>query len=256
MTKMMQIFAAVGIGFLCGVIPLCIAALTYYTSRKRGEEEASYHSAKKVNIRDIKPEMGMVQLQGRIAQVKDPVARFNDRDLCYLRFRMAEYDDESKDWWVLVDKKKYSPFLLDDGTGQIWVVPDGFDLDLLATGFTPDEDQIGESLTVMDEGRDVLRGKTSVTCWTLSEGDEIQVAGPLNVTGESQFIRKQKDLPFAILPIGAQMPEISSQKRKSHATTWTIVFGIIGAIMLLCSGIYLILALVRGDAASVSLFVR
>jgi hypothetical protein len=197
----------------------------------------------------------MVQLQGRIAQVKDPVARFNDRDLCYLRFKVAEYDDESRDWRCLVDKRKYSPFLLEDGTGQIWVVPDGFDIDLLGGGFTPNEDQLGEALTVMDVDRAVIRGETMVQCWTLSAGEEIQVSGPLIVNGKSIYIGKQKDLTLAILQAGAQLPEISSQKRKSHATTWTIVFGIIGIIMLLCSGIYLILALVRGDAASVNLFI-
>ena len=245
--NVIAIFAWLGAACFCGVLPLGFAAILFFTSRKRGQVGSAVGSAKKTSVAALKPGSGLVRLQGKIAAQANAIDGSAENALVYLRLKVEKYesDSDSSGWSGLTDKARGIAFQFQDGTGAVWVNPDGLDKQLLGDGIVPDENQIQAACILLGISPNMLRGQLRFHLWELRAGQTISVVGlPMQGQGGLLVTRTQGQT-FVVSPLLGQAVEgqISSQTKK--AQTWTLVLGIPGAIMLLCGMTGALVSLVR-----------
>ncbi len=134
---------------------------------------------------------------------------------------------------------------MEDGTGAVWVDPDGLDKQLLGEGIVPDENQTQAACILLGISPNMLRGQLRFRLWELRAGQTISVVG-MPVEGQGGLlVRRAQGRPFVVSPLLGQAVEaqISTQTKKNQ--TWTLLLGIPGAILLLCGLSGALITLVR-----------
>jgi hypothetical protein len=245
--NVMAIIAFLGIACFCGILPLGIAAILFFTSRKRGQVGSAVGNAIKTTVAVLKPGPSLVRLQGRIAPQPNAIDGSAENAVVYLRLKVEKYemDEDSSGWRGLTDKARGIPFQLEDGTGAVWVNPDGLDKQLLGEGIIPDENQVQAACILLGISPNILRGKLRFRLWELRAGQTISVVGlPMQGQGGLLVTRAQGQ-PFVVSPLLGESIDVNISKQKKKAQTWTWVLGIPGAIMLLCGLIGALVSLVR-----------
>ena len=177
--NIIAIFAWLGGACFCGILPLGFAAILYFTARKRGQVGSAVGAAKKTTVAALQPGSALVRLQGRIAPSENALDGSADNALVYLRLKVEEYesDSDSSGWKGLTDKARSVPFQLDDGSGAVWVNPDGLDKQLLGVGITPNDDQIQAACILLGISPKLLRGQLRFWLWELRAGQTVSVVG-------------------------------------------------------------------------------
>jgi hypothetical protein len=82
------------------------------------------------NIRSMP--MGSVEVEG-VARIEEPLhAPFSDKPVAYYEIEIEEYRGSGKNsrWVTIYEEASEDPFYLDDGTGQVLVIPQGAELRL------------------------------------------------------------------------------------------------------------------------------
>jgi hypothetical protein len=165
----------------------------------------------------------------------------------YLRLKVEVYerDSDSSGWRGLTDKARGVAFQLDDGTGTVWVDPEGLDKQLLGGGIVPDENQVQAACVLLDISPKMLRGQLRFRLWELRAGQNVSVVGTPTQGEAGLLVKRAQGQPFVVSPLIGQAVEtqISSQTKK--AQTWTLVLGIPGAVMLACGLSGALITLVR-----------
>ncbi|NTV38042.1 MAG: hypothetical protein HGA82_02485 [Anaerolineales bacterium] len=230
------IFAWLGGACLCGLAPLGFAAILFFSARKRGQTGSAVAAAKKTTIVAFRSGMGLARLQGQIAPHATPIDGAPENALVYVRLKVEVYEvgDESSGWKGLTTKVRSIPFQLNDGTGAVWVNPEGLDHQLLDTGITPNDEQIETACTLLGVSRGILRGQLRFTLWELRAGQTVTVVGqPTQGQNGLEFI-KAKGQTFIVSPLLGQAVDgrISTQTKTSQV--WTYILGIPGLLFLLC----------------------
>jgi hypothetical protein len=231
----------------CGILPLGFAAILFFTSRRRGQVGSAVGSAKKVTVAALKPEAGLVRLQGRIGAQVNAIDGSAENALFYLRLKVEVYsrDSDSSGWEGLTDKARGISFQLEDGTGAVRVNPDGLDKQLLGEGIVPDENQIQAACILLGISPNMLRGRLRFRLWELRAGQNVTVVGN-NVQGQNGLeVRRVQGQPFIVSPLPEQAVDANISSQTKKARTWTLILGIPGAIMLLCTLSGALIALVR-----------
>jgi hypothetical protein len=175
-------------------------------------------------------------LQGRIAALANAIDGSAENALVYLRLKVEAYesDSDSSGWKGLTDKARGVPFQLDDGSGAVWVNPDGLDKQLLGDGITPNDDQIQAACILLGISPNMLRGRLRFWLWELRAGQTVTVVGtPVQGQGGLLVARAQGQ-PFVVSPLLGQAVEANISTQAKKAQTWTLVLGIPGALFLLC----------------------
>ena len=234
--NVLAILAWLGGACFCGILPLGFAAILFFTSRKRNQVGSAVGTARKTTVVGLKTEAGLVRLQGRIAAQANAIDGSPENALVYLRLKVEVYtrDSDSSGWKGLTDKARGIPFQLEDGTGAVWVNPDGLDKQLLGDGIVPDESHIQAACILLGISPNILRGQLRFRSWELCSGQTITVVG-MPVQGQGGLlVTRAQGQTFVISPLLGQTLDtiISTQTKK--ARTWTLVLGIPGAIFLLC----------------------
>jgi hypothetical protein len=245
--NVISIFAWLGGAFFCGILPLGFAAILFFTSRKRGQVGSAVGSARKMTVAALKPGAGLVRLQGRIAARANAIDGSAENALVYLRLKVESYesDSDSSGWRGLTEKARGIPFQLDDGTGAVWVSPDGLDKQLLGDGIVPNEDQIQAACILVGISPNILRGQLRFRLWELRAGQTISVVGsPMQGQG-GLLVGRTQGQPFIVSPLIGQAVETNISGQTKKAQTWTLVLGIPGAIMLLCGLVGALVSLIR-----------
>jgi hypothetical protein len=237
MTKdVVAILAWLGTAFFCGILPLGFAMILFFSARKRGQVGSAVGSARKTTVAVLKPGSGLVRLQGTILPRTDPMDGVAENGLVYLRLKVEAYerDSDSSGWRGRTDKARGISFQLADGTGAVWVAPDGLDRQLLGEGIVPDENQIQAACILLGISPNILRGQLRFRMWELRSGHTISVVG-VPVQGQNVLmVARAQGLPFVVSPLLDQGLEANISTQTKKAQTWTLVLGIPGAIMLVC----------------------
>ena len=230
------IFAWLGGACFCGLAPLGFAAILYFSARKRGQVGNAVGAAKKTTVSTLQPGPGLVRLQGRIASAENALDGSAENALVYLRLKVEVYesDSDSSGWKGLTDKARGMPFQLDDGSGAIWVNPDGLDKQLLGEGIVPNDDQIQAAMILLGISAGMLHGQLRFWYWELRAGQTVSVVGGVAQGQNGLVIARIQGQPFVVSPLLGQAVDgkISTQTKLSK--TWMLVLGIPGVFFLLC----------------------
>jgi E3 Ubiquitin ligase len=235
--NIIAIIAWLGGAFFCGILPLGFAAILFFTSRKRGQAGLAVASAQRTTAAALKPGPGLVRLEGNIAPRADPIDGPAENALVYLRLKVEVYerDEDSSGWRGLTDKARGIAFQIQDGTGAAWVDPEGLDKQLLGDGIVPDENQIQAACILLGISPKILRGQLRFRLWELRAGQKVSIVGQ-PVQGQSGLlVKRSQGQPFVVSPLVGQAVETQISTQAKKARTWTIVLGIPGAVMLVCT---------------------
>jgi hypothetical protein len=230
-----RFLAWLGGAFFCGIAPLGIAAILFFSSRKRGQTEAAVGRARLTKAAEVQLGAGLVRLQGRIAPRADPIDGSPDNALVYLRLKIEVYDNDSEDsgWKGLTEKARGIPFQLDDGTGAVWVNPEGLDKHLLGNAVVPDDNQAQAACILLGISPKMLRGQLRFSMWELRAGQVVTVVGtPVQGQG-NLLVARAKDQPLIVSPLLGQTVDARITAQKKSSQTWTLILGIPG-VLLLC----------------------
>jgi hypothetical protein len=234
--SVISIIAWLGGACFCGLLPLGFAAILFFTSRKRGQVGNAISAAKKTTIAALQRGPSLVRLHGRIASAENALDSSAENALVYLRLKVEKYerDSDSSGWEGLTDKARGIPFQLDDGSGAVWVNPEGLDKQLLGDGITPNDDQIQAACILLGISPNMLRGKLRFRLWELRAGQTLSVVGVVVQSQTGLGIVRVQGQPFVVSPLLGEAvgSVVSSQTKK--AQTWTLVLGIPGLLFLLC----------------------
>jgi len=217
-------------------LPLGFAAILFFTARKRSQVGNAVGAAKKATVAALSPGLGLVRLQGRIAPADNAIDGAPESALVYLRLKVEEYesDSDSSGWKGLTDKARSIPFQLNDGSGAVWVDPEGLDKQLLGDGIIPNEDQIQSACILLGISPNMLRGQLRFRQWELRAGQTISVVGNVGQSQTGLGIVRVQGQPFVISPLLGQAVSSAVSSQTKKAQVWTLVLGIPGLLFLLC----------------------
>ncbi len=231
----------------CGFLPLCFAALLYFSARKRGQVGSAVRGARNISVAGLRPGANLVRLQGRIAVHANALDGAPENALVYLRLRIEVYesDGETSGWRGLKTQARGVPFQLDDGSGMVWVKPEGLDTQLLGNGVTPTLEQAEAACILLGIPLNILRGELRFTLWELRAGQTLTVVGtPIQGLNGLEMM-KTSGQTFVVSPLAGQVVEGNITTQTRIAQVWMLILGIPGAIFLLCGVAGAVISLVN-----------
>jgi hypothetical protein len=225
--NIVAVIAWLGGACFCGLLPIGFATILFFTSRKRGQVGSAVNTAKKTTVSTLKPGDGLVRLQGQIAQQANAIDGAQENTLVYLRLKVEIYemDSESSGWKGLTTKVRSVPFQLDDGSGVVWVNPDGLDNQLLGDGIVPTGEQIETACILLGISRKMLRGQLRFTLWELRAGQTVTIVGCASQGQNGLEIVKGAGKPFIVSPLLGQAVDARISTQTKTAQTWTFLLG-------------------------------
>ncbi len=234
--NIIAIFAWLGGACFCGLAPLGFAAVLFFSARKRGQVGSAVGAAKKATVAALQPAPGLARLQGRIAPSQNALDGSAENAVVYLRLKVEVYESDSdgSGWKGLTDKARGIPFQLEDGSGTVWVNPNGLDKHLLGEGIVPNDDQIQAACILLGISSDMLRGQLRFWLWELRAGQTISVIGGVTQGQNRLEIARVQGQPFVVSPLLGQAVDAKISTQTKTSQTWTLVLGIPGALFLLC----------------------
>ncbi len=103
------------------VVAAVFAVLLLRSARQRQQLQTTLANLPLRSIADLRPGQGPVRLKGVIAQVPEPVPPLLDIPVVRVAVRTGGHPEDRQS----LDRVQVRPFLLDDGTGTVWVDPTG-----------------------------------------------------------------------------------------------------------------------------------
>jgi hypothetical protein len=231
----------------CGLAPLGFAAVLFFTARKRGQVGSKVGAAKKRTVATLQQGPVLARLQGRIAPLANAIDGSAENALVYLRLKVEVYESDSdgSGWKGLTDKARGVPFQLDDGSGVVWVNPDGLDKHLLGEGSLPNDEQAQAACILLGIPPNILRGQIRFWRWELRAGQAVSVVGGVDQGQNGFVITRVQGQPFVVSPLLGQAIDAKISTQSKLARTWMLVLGIPGALFLLCGLGGALIALIR-----------
>jgi hypothetical protein len=220
----------------CGFLPLGFALILFFISRKRKQVSAEVGTSRMMAIASLQPGLDLVRVQGRITPSENPIDGSTENALVYLRMKVESYErgEESSGWRGLTDQSRSVPFQLDDGSGVVWVNPDGIDKQLVGKGFSPNDDQIQAASILLGISPGTLRGKLRFEVWEIRSGQTISVVGVVSSGKNGLEIAKGHNQPFIISMLLGQEVVSKINTQSKLAQTWMYILGIPGILFVIC----------------------
>jgi hypothetical protein len=220
------------------VVAAVFVVLLLRSARQRQRLQTTLANIPLQSVAALRPGPGLVRLKGVIAQVPEPVPPLLDIAVVRVAIKTGRPGEEDRQQ---MDRVQVRPFLLDDGTGTVWVDPTGLDRFLLGEGFIPEDADRAAALQAVGLPP-ALDGPVQV--WALRVGQEVTVVGTVQQRGDQTVIAKAKGQPLVVAP--GDIPDIAVQTRRQSTGAWVGV-GLLG-LLILCllsvAGITLIRVLV------------
>jgi hypothetical protein len=234
--NIIAIFAWLGEAFFCGILPLGFAAILFFSTRKRGQVGSAVGIAKKTTIAALHPGPGLVRLQGGIAAQSNAIDGAPENALVYLRLKVEIYDSDPDDsgWKGLTEKARGTSFQLSDGSGAVWVNPEGLDKHLLGQAIVPDENQVQAACILLGISPKMLRGQLRFSLWELRAGQTLTVVGSVVQGQNGMEIARVREQPLIVSPLLGQALDARISTQKKTSQIWSLILGIPGALFLLC----------------------
>ncbi|MCJ7585342.1 MAG: E3 ubiquitin ligase family protein [Anaerolineales bacterium] len=232
-----QLFAILwwlGVSVCCGLPLLLFAAILFFTARKRGQTGSAVKSLRTTTVAALHPGAKLARLHGRIASPPSAIDGPADAALVYLRLTVEFYDPDDSEWKGWTDKARGVPFQLEDGSGAVWVNPDGLDKHLLGKGIAPNDDQIQAACLLLGISPNMPRGELSFRLWEFRAGQTITVVGAPLQGPNGLTLVKASGQPFIVSPLAGTAVESAISTQTKTASVWTFVLGIPGLLALCC----------------------
>ena len=227
----------------CGALFFAVVAAVFLvllvrSARQRQRLQTTLANIPLQSVAALRPGQGLVRLKGVIAQVPEPVPPLLDIAVVRVAIKTGRPGQENRQQ---MDRVQMRPFLLDDGTGTVWVDPTGLDRFVLGEGFVPE----GADRTAALQAVGLPPGLDGpVQVWALRAGQEVTVVGTVQQRGDQTVIAKAKGQPLVVSP--GDIPDALAQMGKQSTGAWVLV-GVLG-LLILClltvAGITLIRVLV------------
>ena len=228
-----QLLCACGSLFFAVVAVVFLVLLTR-SSRLRQQLRATLANLPLQSIAALQPGQGLVRLKGVISQVPEPVPPLPDTAV--LRVAMTRTKTEGDDRQQM-DRIQTRPFLLDDGSGTVWVDPEGLDRSLLGEGVIPEG--VDRTAALQAVGLPpTLSG--SVQVWVLRAGQEVTVVGTVQQKGDQMMIAKARGKPLVVFP--GDLPDVLAHIGRQTTTAW-LPIGILSLIILCLLAIFGVLSI-------------
>jgi len=215
-----------GLFCLMGIIILGLGLYMNTTSQPTGQEITAV-----LNIADLKPGLGLVELKGTITQVPRPLDKNVDNPLALLRL-VIEENEPQVGWKVVLDRVLTTEFSLEDGTGAVWVAPDQLDLNLLGEGSFASIKQAEEALKILGLQASSAWGRgLRYRIWELRRGQSLIALG--NIQQQFNLIGSSRQ-PIALSPSTMSVQAPASEGSASHGvnTLFILVIALGGAALL------------------------
>jgi len=243
----LSIIAWLAGSFFCGLLPLGIALILFFSTRKRSQVGFAAETAKRAAVASLRPVTEPVRLEGRIDPAGNGFDGPAESAVVFLRLKVEVYesDDDSSGWRGLTDKIRAVPFRLLDESGSVWVDPQGLDKQLLGQPIVPGEDQIQAACILLGIDPRILRGQLRYSLWELRGGQAITVLGNVFQEPAGLVVKRASGKPFIVSPLLGELLGSTLTKQKNTSLVWMYVFGIPGAIFLLCGLVGALYSLVR-----------
>jgi hypothetical protein len=227
-------------GLICliGLILLGLGLYMSTTSQPTGQEIFAV-----LNIADLRPELGMVELKGTITQVPSPLDKNVDNPLAVLRL-VIEENEPQVGWNVVLDRVLATEFSLEDGTGAVWVPPDQLDLNLLGEGSFASIKQAEEALKILGLQASSAWGRgLRYRIWELRKGQPLIALG--SVYQQFKLIGSPRH-PVALSPATESVQASASEASSGRGFNTLLVLVIaLGGAAFLGGLFWLLWALMR-----------
>ena len=217
-----QLFCSCGSLFFA-VVAAVFLVILIRSARQRQRLQTTLANIPLRSVADLRPGPGLVRLKGVIAQVPEPVPPLLDIAVVRVAIKTGRPGEEDRQQ---MDRVQVRPFLLDDGTGTVWVDPTGLDRFLLGEGFIPEDADRAAALQAVGLPP-TLDGPVQV--WALRVGQEVTVVGTIQQRGDQTVIAKAKGQPLVVAP--GDIPDIAVQTRRQSTGAWVGV-GLLGLLIL------------------------
>jgi hypothetical protein len=250
--SVLAILAWLGGACCCGLAPLGFAAILFFSSRKRGEVGAAVKMAKRATIASLHPGPGLVRMQGSIDPAGNNFDGSAEKGVVYLHLRGEVYisDSDSSGWRCFTDESRSVPFRLQDGSGTIWVNPQGMDRHLIGEAVVPDDDQIQAAGILLGVSPKMQNQRVRYFLWEFRGGQTVSVVGQVASGPQGLELRHAPGQPFVISPLLGSALDNRLVSQKNLASTWMLILGIPGAIFLAIGLLGALVALIRLIMAS------
>jgi len=217
-----QLFCSCGSLFFA-VVAAVFLVILIRSARQRQRLQTTLANIPLRSVADLRPGPGLVRLKGVIAQVPEPVPPLLDIAVVRVAIKTGRPGEEDRQQ---MDRVQVRPFLLDDGTGTVWVDPTGLDRFLLGEGFIPEDADRAAALQAVGLPP-TLDGPVQV--WALRAGQEVTVVGTSPAEGRPDRHRQSEG------PAPGGRPGRHPGHRRSDPTTvhraWVGV-GLLGLLIL------------------------
>jgi hypothetical protein len=222
--------------FFCGLLPLGIAAILFFSSRKRGQVGSAIGTARKTTIAALQPTAESVRLQGAINPAGNAFDGPPESGTVYLRLKgeVYESDEDSSGWRGFTDQTRAVPFKLEDGTGSVWVDPQGLDKQLTGEAATPSEDQVQAASILLGITPRRMSGHVRYFLWEMRGSQTVTVLGNVFQDPAGLVLKHSPGKPFVVSPLLGDTLSTAVTKQKNTIRIWMYVLGIPGAVFLLC----------------------
>lgn len=217
-----QLFCSCGSLFFA-VVAAVFLVILIRSARQRQRLQTTLANIPLQSVAALRPGPGLVRLKGVIAQVPEPVPPLLDIAVVRVAIKTGRPGEEDRQQ---MDRVQVRPFLLDDGTGTVWVDPTGLDRFLLGEGFIPEDADRAAALQAVGLPP-TLDGPVQV--WALRVGQEVTVVGTIQQRGDQTVIAKAKGQPLVVAP--GDIPDIAVQTRRQSTGAWVGV-GLLGLLIL------------------------
>jgi hypothetical protein len=213
-----------GLVCLIGLILLGLGLYMSTTSQPTGQEINAV-----LNIADLQPGLGLVELKGVITQVPRPLDKNVDNPLAVMRL-VIEENEPQVGWKMVLDRVLATEFSLEDGTGAVWVTPDQLDLSLLGEGSFASIKQAEEALKILGLQASTAWGRgLRYRIWELRKGQPLIALGSLHqlfkLIGSSQH-------PVALSTATESVPAAEASGGHGFNTLLVLVIALGGAAFL------------------------
>jgi hypothetical protein len=184
-----------------------------------------------LNLSDLQPGLGWVELQGKITQVPRPLDKNAKNPLAVLRL-VIEENDIKDGWRNVLDEVKGTEFLLEDGTGSVWISPDQIDRGLLGDGAFASINQAEEALKILGLQPNSAWGRgLRYRIWEIRSGQTIVALGNIQ---QRFMLSGAANQALALIPFEqvAQPAAEAAQPAVSRNFLTILVFAVAAAAIL------------------------
>jgi hypothetical protein len=186
-----------------------------------------------VSIHDFSPQLKLVRVTGEISQIRE-LLDSQDPTLAMLKVQINGWKHAYHEYGGVWGKTKATPFLINAGTGSLWIDPRPIDSRQLGDGTQLDYEQIRRPCQILGVDVDkVTPGTSDLSCliWEWRVGQRLTIFGKLQRNNGEWTITRLRGQPMIVSPL--EFNELTKTTEKNASRFQGVSWGIIVLIIVL-----------------------